>query len=144
MTSNLGSDVLQDPQYTDKDGVVTSEGRDLVMSRATSFFAPGPSSHHPKPPHTDISLELVNRLDSIQTFNKLSHTSILSIVSLRLADVTKRLADRRITLDVDTPAREWLAEHGYSAEYGARAIARVVQNSVLFPLAKKLLSGTIR
>lgn len=63
-------------------------------------------------------LELINRLDSIQTFNKLGHQSILSIVDLRLADITERLKDRRIRLDVEPKAREWLAKHGYSHEYG--------------------------
>jgi ATP-dependent Clp protease ATP-binding subunit ClpB len=88
--------------------------------------------------------ELVNRLDSIQTFNKLSRPSILSIVSLRLRDVTDRLKDRRITIDVDQKAKEWLADRGYSHVYGARAIARIVQTKVLFPLARKMLSGTVR
>jgi len=47
-------------------------------------------------------------------------------------------------LDIDTEARNWLAEKGYSDIYGARAIARVVRTNVLFPLAQKLLRGTIR
>lgn len=77
-------------------------------------------------------------------FNKLSRNSILKVVSLRLDDVSDRLRDRRITLDVDGGAREWLAKHGYSDKYGARAIARVVRTDLLFPLAQKLLKGTIR
>ena len=77
-------------------------------------------------------------------FNKLSRSAILQVVDLRLADVSKRLADRRITLDVDDAARAWLVQHGYSEVYGARAIARVVRTDVLFPLAQKLLRGTIR
>ena len=77
-------------------------------------------------------------------FNKLSKGSILKVVSLRLDDVSNRLKNRRITLDVDDVAREWLAKHGYSDVYGARAIARVVRTDVLFPLAQKLLKGTIR
>lgn len=68
----------------------------------------------------------------------------MSIVSLRLGDVTDRLKDRRITLNVDEVARDWLAKEGYSAVYGARAIARIVRSKVLFPLAKKLLEGTVR
>lgn len=55
-----------------------------------------------------------------------------------------RVRDRRIQLDVDDDARQWLAEKGYSDVYGARAIARVVRTEVLFPLAQKLLNGTIR
>jgi ATP-dependent Clp protease ATP-binding subunit ClpB len=88
--------------------------------------------------------ELLNRLDSILVFNKLSKSSILKVVDLRLKDVSDRLQHRRIVLDVDTPTREWLAKHGYSDLYGARAIARVVRTDVLFPLARKLLRGTVR
>jgi len=98
------------------------------MERTTEYFPP----------------ELLNRLDSILVFNKLSRRSILDIVSLRLNDVASRLKDRRIILDVDAAARKWLAEKGYSEIYGARAIARVVRTDVLFPLAQKLLKGTIR
>jgi ATP-dependent Clp protease ATP-binding subunit ClpB len=106
-------------------------------------------------------------LDSILVFNKLSKESILEVVSLRLKDITDRLRDRRITLDVDDGAKDWLAMTGYSDVYGARAIARVVRTKVsptevtahciafrsdclqrdaqvLFPLAQKMLSGTIR
>ena len=88
--------------------------------------------------------ELLNRLDSIVVFNKLSKSSILKVVDLRLKDVSDRLQHRRIALDVDQPARQWLATHGYSELYGARAIARVVRTDVLFPLARKMLRGTIR
>jgi ATP-dependent Clp protease ATP-binding subunit ClpB len=98
------------------------------MERTTEYFPP----------------ELLNRLDSILVFNKLSRRSILDVVALRLKDVASRLKDRRIMLDIDTEARNWLAEKGYSDIYGARAIARVVRTNVLFPLAQKLLRGTIR
>jgi ATP-dependent Clp protease ATP-binding subunit ClpB len=77
-------------------------------------------------------------------FNRLSHESILRVVDLRLNDVATRLAQRRIKLDVDDVARTWLAQKGFSVVYGARAIARVVRTEVLFPLAQKLLIGTIR
>lgn len=88
--------------------------------------------------------ELLNRLDSIQVFNKLNKQSILNIVELRLNDVKERLKAKRIELDVTPPARNLLAEEGYSEVYGARAIARIVRKDVLFPLAQKLLRGTIR
>ena len=77
-------------------------------------------------------------------FNKLTRDSILQVVSLRLRDVAERLEPRHITMDVDNAAQEWLAQQGYSDVYGARAIARVVRTNVLFPLAQKLLQGTIR
>ena len=107
---------------------MTEEARDIVLARVAETFPP----------------ELINRLDTQVVFNKLSRQSILSIVDLRLADVSERLNDRRITLDVSQRAREWLADQGYSEVYGARAVARVVRTKVLFPLAKSLLTGTIR
>ena len=128
MTSNLGSDVLAEPESTDADGRVTEETRDGVLAQVAETFPP----------------ELINRLDSQVVFNKLSRQSIFSIVDLRLADVSERLKDRRITLDVSERAKVWLADQGYSEVYGARAVARVVRTKVLFPLAKKLLTGTIR
>ena len=128
LTSNLGSDILAHSSASDSNGVVTPEARDQVLERTSEYFPP----------------ELLNRLDSMLVFNKLSRGSILNIVSLRLNDVAKRLKHRRITLDVDEAARGWLAEQGYSDIYGARAIARVVRTKVLFPLAQKMLRGTIR
>ena len=88
--------------------------------------------------------ELLNRLDSMVVFNKLSKDSILQVVSLRLSDVQDRLKHSRVTLDVDDEAKQWLADEGYSNVYGARAIARVVRQKVVFPLAQKMLRGTIR
>jgi ATP-dependent Clp protease ATP-binding subunit ClpB len=123
-----GSDILAHSTACDNDGVVTPEAKDEVLERVSEHFPP----------------ELLNRLDSMLVFNKLSRKSILEVVSLRLRDVATRLKNRRIILDVDDVARDWLAEQGYSQVYGARAIARVVRTDVLFPMAQKLLRGTIR
>lgn len=128
MTRILGSDILAHKSASDDNGIVTAEAREEVLERTSEYFAP----------------ELLNRLDSMLVFNKLSRPSILQVVSLRLNDVAERLKNRRITMDVDDKAREWLAQEGYSDIYGARAIARVVRTKVLFPLAQKLLNGTIR
>lgn len=84
------------------------------MARASDYFSP----------------ELLNRLDSIQVFNKLSRDSTVSIVSLRLQELEQRMQEKRITLDVEKNAMEWLANAGYSDVYGARAIARVVRTEV--------------
>lgn len=129
LTSNIGSDILADPTASDRTtGVVTSAARSLVLERTSEHFPP----------------ELLNRLDSMLVFNKLSRDSIMRVVDLRLNDVRERLGPRRIELDVDEEAKDWLAKEGYSDVYGARAIARVVRTDVLFPLAQKLLKGTIR
>lgn len=123
-----GSDILAHNSASDEQGIVTPEARSEVLERTSEYFPP----------------ELLNRLDSMLVFNKLSKESILRVVDLRLDDVAARLRARRIVMDVDGRARAWLAEHGYSDIYGARAIARVVRTKVLFPLAQKLLNGTIR
>ncbi|KAG6381855.1 P-loop containing nucleoside triphosphate hydrolase protein [Boletus reticuloceps] len=128
LTSNLGSDILAHPSSCDANGIVTEAARAEVLERTSEYFPP----------------ELLNRLDAILVFNKLSRSAILDVVTLRLNDVTERLKDRRITLDVDEATRAWLVKKGYSEVYGARAIARVVRTEVLFPLAQKLLRGTIR
>ncbi|KAJ7509582.1 P-loop containing nucleoside triphosphate hydrolase protein [Mycena galericulata] len=128
LTSNLGSNILADPSACNEDGVLTAEAREQVLDVTSEYFPP----------------ELINRLDTMLVFNKLSRSSILKVVELRLRDVAERLSGRRITLDVDEAACNWLAQHGYSDVYGARAIARVVRTEVLFPLAQKLLRGTIR
>ncbi|KAH9052308.1 P-loop containing nucleoside triphosphate hydrolase protein [Lactarius vividus] len=121
LTSNIGSDILAHPSASESSGAVTSEAQ-------TEEFPP----------------ELLNRLDSMLVFNRLSRESILRVVDLRLEDIAARLVQRRIRLDVDDAARGWLAQKGFSDVYGARAIARVVRTEVLFPLAQKLLVGTIR
>ena len=128
LTSNLGSDILAHKTASDEQGVVTAAARDEVLERTSEYFPP----------------ELLNRLDAMLVFNKLSRESVLQVVDLRLKDVSERLAHRRIRIDVDQGARDWLASKGYSDVYGARAIARVVRTEVLFPLAQKLLRGTIR
>ncbi|KAG5636790.1 hypothetical protein H0H81_006843 [Sphagnurus paluster] len=128
LTSFTGSDILAHTSACADDGVVTPEAKDEVLERVSEHFAP----------------ELLNRLDSMLVFNKLSRQSILEVVSLRLKDVADRLQNRHIALDVDDAARLWLADQGYSEVYGARAIARIVRTDVLFPLAQKLLRGTIR
>lgn len=123
-----GSDILAHPTASDTSGTVTTSARSEVLERVSEQFPP----------------ELLNRLDSMLVFNRLSHDSVLRVVNLRLGDVAARLAQRRIKLDVDDAARAWLAEKGFSDVYGARAIARVVRSEVLFPLARKMLVGTIR
>ena len=87
--------------------------------------------------------ELLSRLDITLVFNTLSRESILAIVSLCL-DVAHRLKNQRISLDMDGVSKDWLAQHGYSEIYDARAIASVVRTDVLFPLERKLLRWTIR
>lgn len=88
--------------------------------------------------------ELINRLDEQLIFNKLPPTVILDIVRLRLRELQDRLTSRRIRLDVDDEALAWLASKGYSEEFGARAVARIVRDKVITRVASRMLDGSIK
>jgi len=124
MTSNLGAAFLNDMG----EGPVKPQTRQLVMGAIQSHFPP----------------EFINRIDETVIFRTLSHKNILKIVDIRLAEVQERLADRKITLDVDHHAKQHLMSVGYSTNYGARPLNRAIQSELLNPLSVMLLSNRIR
>ncbi len=85
--------------------------------------------------------EFINRLDSVIIFHALNHADIREIVHLEIDKLRQRMMENRLNLDMREPALEWLAEHGYSAEYGARPLKRLIQQDVETPLSDELLSG---
>ena len=128
LTSNLGSEALYEPGATYPDGSITPTTKDSVLKAVGRFFKP----------------ELINRLDELLVFNKLPPGVILDIVNLRLKEIQQRLDSRRITLDVTDEARAWLANKGYSEQFGARAVNRVIRDKVNTQVAARLLEGTIK
>jgi ATP-dependent Clp protease ATP-binding subunit ClpB len=122
LTSNLGSSLINDPTLTE------DQRRDAVLAVVRAHFKP----------------EFLNRLDDIVVFAMLSGSELRSIVDIQLDRMRRRLADRRLTLDVDEAARTWLAEHGYDPIYGARPLRRLVQSAIGDQLARALLAGEIR
>jgi ATP-dependent Clp protease ATP-binding subunit ClpB len=122
LTSNLGSHVIADPTLTDE------QRRDAVMVVVRSHFKP----------------EFLNRLDDIVVFHALSVDDLTSIVDIQLAAFRRRLAERRLSLEVTDAARAWLASHGYDPIYGARPLRRLTQTAIGDQLAKALLAGHIR
>ncbi len=88
--------------------------------------------------------EFLNRLDDIVVFDALSVTELTAIVSIQLDALARRLAGRRLTLQVTDGAREWLALNGFDPRYGARPLRRLVQSSIGDALARQLLAGEIR
>ncbi len=123
LTSNLGSHLLaDDPTLTEE------QRRDAVLSVVRSHFKP----------------EFLNRLDDIVVFGSLSTTDLKSIVDIQLGMLARRLAERRLVLDVSGAARDWLASNGYDPVYGARPLRRLVQSAIGDSLAKALLAGDIR
>ena len=87
--------------------------------------------------------ELLNRLDEVVMFDALTRDDLAHIVDLQLALLEKRLAARRIDIDVTDAAREWLADTGYDPAYGARPLRRLIQSAIGDPLARMLLAGQV-
>jgi ATP-dependent Clp protease ATP-binding subunit ClpB len=123
LTSNLGADILA----SQPEGHDSSEVRADVMEVVRSAFRP----------------EFLNRLDEILLFHRLSRSHMTGIVDIQLGRLRKLLADRKITLDLDAAAREWLADKGYDPVYGARPLKRVIQRMLQNPLASLILEGRI-
>ncbi|PDP85842.1 ATP-dependent chaperone ClpB [Glycomyces fuscus] len=121
LTSNLGSPFLVDQSLEE------SVRRERVMDVVRATFKP----------------EFLNRLDDVIMFDALSTEDLTRIVDLQVDKLARRLADRRLGLEVTAAAREWLALTGYDPNYGARPLRRLVQSSIGDPLARELLSGDL-
>jgi ATP-dependent Clp protease ATP-binding subunit ClpB len=124
MTSNLGAEHL----VAQSEGADSEEVRDLVMAEVRARFRP----------------EFLNRVDEIILFHRLKREHMSRIVDIQMVRLTKLLEDRKITLQLEPKARDWLAEKGYDPAYGARPLKRVIQKYVQDPLAEMILSGRIK
>ncbi|AEP09741.1 ATP-dependent chaperone ClpB [Micavibrio aeruginosavorus] len=124
MTSNLGADHL----VNQKEGEDVEKVRGPVMEAVRKAFRP----------------EFLNRLDEILLFRRLGRDQMAGIVEIQLGYLRKLLADKRITLEMDAKAIQWLADKGYDPAYGARPLKRVIQNTMQNPLAGMILQGDIR
>ena len=87
--------------------------------------------------------EFINRLDDVLIFDALSAEELVQIVDIQLSQLQKRLAQRRLDLQVSLPAKEWLAQRGFDPVYGARPLRRLVQQAIGDQLAKMLLAGEV-
>ncbi len=88
--------------------------------------------------------EFINRLDDVLMFEHLKEDELVEIVDIQLAQLQKRLAQRRLTLEVSLAAKQWLAERGFDPLYGARPLRRLVQKKIGDQLARAILSGEVR
>ena len=87
--------------------------------------------------------EFINRLDDVIIFDALNPEELVEIVDIQLQQLAKRLQQRRLTLEVSLPAKEWLAERGFDPLYGARPLRRLLQQAIGDQLAKMLLAGEV-
>jgi ATP-dependent Clp protease ATP-binding subunit ClpB len=88
--------------------------------------------------------EFLNRIDEIILFHRLKRSEMTKIVDIQMSRLVKLLEDRKITLELEPAAREWLADKGWDPAYGARPLKRVIQKSVQDPLAEMILAGRIK
>jgi ATP-dependent Clp protease ATP-binding subunit ClpB len=121
MTSNVGSQALIE------EGQSPAKREAAVMDALRAHFRP----------------EFLNRIDETVIFNPLSEAQLQQIVRVQLAQVEKRLSEKRIQLTFDKSALNWLGEKGFDPIYGARPLKRVIQNEVLNPLAKLILEHKV-
>ena len=136
MTSNLGSDAYQLGQRFRSEGGVpvlstppsSEQVRERVMDAVREHFRP----------------ELLNRIDEVVIFRPLGMDQISTIVTIQLGGLRKRLAERKITLDLTPAAQQVLAREGYDPVYGARPLKRTIQKEIVQPLAMALLRGDFR
>jgi ATP-dependent Clp protease ATP-binding subunit ClpB len=123
LTSNLGSQAIAElPETSDIEAA-----RPAVMRAVRERFRP----------------EFLNRLDEVVLFRRLARGDMAAIVDIQLRGLRRLLEDRKIVLDLDDSAREWLAEAGYDPAYGARPLKRVIQRNLQDKLAGLLLEGTL-
>jgi len=87
--------------------------------------------------------EFLNRLDETVIFDRLARADMAGIVEIQLGLLERRLASRKITLELDDGARKWLADEGYDPVFGARPLKRVIQRALQDQLAEMILAGDV-
>lgn len=122
MTSNVGSQSLLDPQMSEE------SKRSAVQGALRDHFRP----------------EFLNRIDEVVMFNSLGEAQIAGIVKVQLDLVSQRLKAKKIMIDFESTAIEFLARKGYDPIYGARPLKRVIQTELLNPLSKEIISGKVK
>jgi ATP-dependent Clp protease ATP-binding subunit ClpB len=125
MTSNIGSQYLL--EGISSKGEITESARNLVMRDLRGHFRP----------------EFLNRVDEIVLFKPLALEETTKIVDLLLADVRDRLADRGISLDVTTEAKELIAKSGYDPVYGARPLKRFIQRELETKIGRAIIADEL-
>ncbi|MGN9791845.1 ATP-dependent chaperone ClpB [Streptomyces sp. OZ13] len=121
LTSNLGSQYLMEPTTSEE------QKKQQVLEVVRASFKP----------------EFLNRLDDLVVFSALSKAELERIAELQIGRLAKRMADRRLTLEVTPEALAWLAEEGNDPAYGARPLRRLIQTAIGDRLAKEILAGEV-
>ena len=125
MTSNIGAELIDfsDDQKQELE-ILTQE---KIKKTLKGHFKP----------------EFLNRIDDIIIFNRLTKKEMLKIIDIQISMLEKSLADKKIKISFDHNAKEWLASEGFSPEYGARPLKRIIQNNIIDELATSILSNKL-
>ncbi len=136
MTSNLGNEVIKQYSIGFTDGTDKEQAKELRKQEMREKIDTILKNH--------FKLEFLNRIDEIVIFNSLSKETLMQIVDLELAKVSKRLKDKNIHLKISAKVKKYLAEKGYDATFGARPLKRIIQNMILDELALDIIEGKIK
>ena len=126
MTSNIGSQYLIDGLKDD--GTIDDENKSLVENSLRASFKP----------------EFLNRIDDIVMFSPLTSDQVYNIIDLQINEIRKRLKDLNIDLEITPAAKEYILDHSYDVEYGARPVKRYLQTNVETKLGRLIIEGRIR
>ena len=124
--STLGFATKKDEAANEKRGYQQMKGK--VMAEVKKTFRP----------------EFLNRIDEIIVFHELSEEQLRSVVDLMVKDLQKRLAERKLSLEISAEAKSWLAKVGYDPVYGARPLRRAIEQYVENPLSSRMLRGEFK
>jgi ATP-dependent Clp protease ATP-binding subunit ClpB len=135
--------VLDEGRLTDGQGR-TVDFRNTILILTSNLGAGGSREQVMDAVRHAFKPEFINRLDDVVIFESLTEEQLESIVDIQLDQLSRRLAARRLTLDVSDSARFWLAVRGYDPMYGARPLRRLIQQAIGDQLAKLLLAGDVK
>jgi ATP-dependent Clp protease ATP-binding subunit ClpA len=151
---NLLLQVMDHGSLTDNNGrkadfrnviliMTTNAGAELMSCASIGFTQQDHASDGMESIKKMFSPEFRNRLDAVVQFGALSREVIKTVVDKFLVQLQAQLDDKKVHIDVDDAAREWLAEHGYDEKMGARPMARLIQEKLKKPLAEAVLFGPL-
>ena len=134
--------VLDEGRLTDGQGR-TVDFRNTILILTSNLGSGGDHEQVMAAVRAKFKPEFINRLDDVLIFDALSPEELVQIVDIQLSQLQRRLAQRRLELQVSLPAKEWLGDRGFDPVYGARPLRRLIQQAIGDQLAKMLLAGQI-
>ncbi|HLS00098.1 MAG TPA: ATP-dependent chaperone ClpB [Mycolicibacillus parakoreensis] len=134
--------VLDEGRLTDGQGR-TVDFRNTILILTSNLGAGGDEDQVMAAVRATFKPEFINRLDDVLIFEALDADELVHIVDIQLAQLDKRLAQRRLQLEVSLEAKRWLAERGFDPLYGARPLRRLIQHAIGDELARMLLAGKV-